>query len=836
MNQSRRVYKTSIGKLLLLLAATGFADSGLAHSPHDNISILAVSPDYQYDETLYVVILDQIQRSTDGGLTWKRLRNGLTNKASISSIALSPQFSADSTVFVSTRGDGIYISRDRGSSWHHMDEQPKQDDIRRLRISKGSADDYALLAIAEEGGLYLQVGTETAWREILGTSNVVNNVTLFADTNNIRVLAEMSDGQWHAWNSRLDIWEASAFLSEQQPYLIEAVETSTNVSLILAATTSFVLVSIDNGNTFEKKDIPQAESNDVPLRLTSFGMVEYGPADASLFSTAWKDGVYIIGNTSSQWQRQSDGLTRTVQADEFHQPHFKQLSARGDTVFVAGFDGLFRSDNGGKKWFQLETIPAKLPTSFDVKPGKQDLDHLAISTFDSGIHLSSNGGSSWKPMNYGLKNTHLWSVTFATADRPGSLLLATSNMSVYRLENSNSDWEQVILGCRATLASRSSVGRYWDRFKAFFSKPERCRHTFPHAITYSPFVTEKRQVFFGTRYDGIHRSDDDGKSWHRVLDTGGLWVDAIVPSPNQKENGFVFSSVRGDGIYRSDSGGRKWSLISNKEIGETLKQFPNSAIPLVVSPDFANDGTLFAGTISGLYESVDQGVSWGKIADAGSMPNDGAILAIALSPEFAADGEILVSVKGRGLQRSQNRGESFKKVAPQLLNDNQILSQIRYSANYQENKRVYAISEEEMFVSSNGGISWNVLRRPARYEDRSHTTRFSGNWTKIESDSFSGNTAMSSSKKGDRVELTFEGTRIGVVSTNSQDQGTANVYLDAQLIGQVDQYVAGYSPIRSISTFDGLAQGTHLIAVVVTGSHSMHSSGTRIVIDAFDVD
>ena len=88
-----------------------------AHSPHDTIDALALSPAYATDHTAFIAIADHLRKSTDGGYSWKELINGMDHKHLLGSLAVSPSFEIDKTIWVSSRGDGIYRSQDGGDTW-----------------------------------------------------------------------------------------------------------------------------------------------------------------------------------------------------------------------------------------------------------------------------------------------------------------------------------------------------------------------------------------------------------------------------------------------------------------------------------------------------------------------------------------------------------------------------------------------------------------------------------------------------------------------------------------------------------------------------------------------
>ena len=79
---------------------------------------LAVSPAFVTDRMVFAGTPDGLARSTDGGSQWERLGgNVLDEHAYVESVAVSPNYSQDRTLFVSARGQGLLQSRDGGDSF-----------------------------------------------------------------------------------------------------------------------------------------------------------------------------------------------------------------------------------------------------------------------------------------------------------------------------------------------------------------------------------------------------------------------------------------------------------------------------------------------------------------------------------------------------------------------------------------------------------------------------------------------------------------------------------------------------------------------------------------------
>ena len=78
-----------IGLLFCLFFNAAFI---YAHSPHDVIDAIALSPIYHKDKTVFIAMEETLRRTTDGGASWKDIVNGLNNKFPFTSIAISPNF------------------------------------------------------------------------------------------------------------------------------------------------------------------------------------------------------------------------------------------------------------------------------------------------------------------------------------------------------------------------------------------------------------------------------------------------------------------------------------------------------------------------------------------------------------------------------------------------------------------------------------------------------------------------------------------------------------------------------------------------------------------------
>lgn len=92
-----------------------------------NVLCMAISPDFARDETLFVGVESGLYRSTTGGRAWREPTGGGSGPqpadfAPVLSLAISPHYATDGTLWAGSEGHGLFCSRDRGKSWTPLGE------------------------------------------------------------------------------------------------------------------------------------------------------------------------------------------------------------------------------------------------------------------------------------------------------------------------------------------------------------------------------------------------------------------------------------------------------------------------------------------------------------------------------------------------------------------------------------------------------------------------------------------------------------------------------------------------------------------------------------------
>lgn len=117
--------------------------------------------------------------------------------------------------------------------------------------------------------------------------------------------------------------------------------------------------------------------------------------DRLVLASTWRGGVFRSVDGGKTWRAAKRGLTTDHQADSglFHSPHFREVrfvpgGPAGPRAYVAGFDGLFRSDDGGRSWTEVETIAHSAILDFAVADGPRGTPEVVLGTVGTGVAVS----------------------------------------------------------------------------------------------------------------------------------------------------------------------------------------------------------------------------------------------------------------------------------------------------------------------------------------------------------------------------------------------------------------------------------------------------------------
>jgi len=829
------------------LACSWSAASASAHQPHDSVRQILPSPNYAQDGILFALATDIpldeeiILRSTDRGITWRRMRRGLDRLSEVLSLCISPNFASDGVVFATAKNRGVYVSQDAGLSWTRTSYGGVPSQLLFSACSVDALGNVVLLVADANGGVSRTQDLGATW-QLLSPSHRVTAFEFSPTFAGDRLVVAGDDsGRLFVSTDGGLAWKLVTTLPGAGR--IYDIELAPGTGSAFVATAAGLYRTTDGAKTFTSVNPCLPDEGVITVAVSPTFV-----SDGTVFCGTVNEGVFKSTDGGACWTDFHQGIEfdPLLTLYRFFDLEVSPDFASDGTVFAALFEGGFRSTNGGTSWFPLETLTRGTLEDLAISPDFAADSTLALAYYGGGVLLSTDGGTSWAIANRGIANTYVYSIAFSPSYAlDGTLFCTHVGRRVLESNDRGANWQ---LGEAAPLVFSNKIG-------------------------VSPAFSVDGTVFVGSR-DALHRSLDGGDTWTQVLASSDS-IHTLELSPSFASDGTLFVAGVFEGVRRSRDAGITWDSAHSG-----LPGLGGRGHLLALSPAFASDQRIFAGTLQGLFESTDAGDNWSVVPVAG-LALDVPIDAMALSPDFDLDGVALVSTRGLGLFRTSDGGANWTEVGTELLDANVVLQRIRFSPDFSLDQTLFGFCDSELFRSLDAGLSWEEIHRnPVRHEDNvehqwttyeslgtpggsgrlpaatsqpvvacdGHSIqgaagdleppvfpelRSAGSW---ESGTVTGASARwihYSFSIGAQVRFFFVGTGVEWIGLRSQLMGIAEVTLDGVVLGTVDQFGTSFEAMVKLYSVSGLANGLHELVIVSTDQSS--GGGFGLAVDAFDV-
>ena len=236
----------------------------------------------------------------------------------------------------------------------------------------------------------------------------------------------------------------------------------------------------------------------------------------------------------------------------------------------------------------------------------------------------------------------------------------------------------------------------------------------------TPFVPYNKEMVAGPNKQlflvdgGLFKSNNDGHFWFDISNNKG--IDTIALSPNFIQDQTFFVGLkfdRYDALRITTDGGRSWHSPS--------EPIPGNVNQITVSPAFTQDNTVFAKTFDGdskLIKSQDGGNTWQTLT---ISPSTVFPLSITISPSFASDRTLLLTVSQNGvikLMRSNDAGDTWS-FFPLVLDPDDEFSYMMtpaFSPDYQNDNILFLHTSpyDNLYKSEDDGQSWHKINKSGK--------------------------------------------------------------------------------------------------------------------------
>jgi len=192
----------------------------------------------------------------------------------------------------------------------------------------------------------------------------------------------------------------------------------------------------------------------------------------------------------------------------------------------------------------------------------------------------------------------------------------------------------------------------------------------------------------GSPDGGIYISNDGGTTWASEAEMGGQSIRALTTAPSDPKI-VVAGTLKG--VYQSMDGGSHWRLISPEGSIE-LHEVESIAI------DPVNPQIIYAGTWHLPWKTTDGGLHWNNIKE--GVIEDSDVFSIIVDPK--QPNEMYMSACS-GIYKSVNAGEKFQKIQgiPSTARRTRVLMQDPLHLNI-----VFAGTTEGLWRTTDSGKTW----------------------------------------------------------------------------------------------------------------------------------
>lgn len=210
---------------------------------------------------------------------------------------------------------------------------------------------------------------------------------------------------------------------------------------------------------------------------------------------------------------------------------------------------------------------------------------------------------------------------------------------------------------------------------------------------------DSRHLYLGTETGWLYESHDGGSSWSRVSEIGkrdDLVIKNILIDPSNTKHlivgVFKFDHPDG-GIFISDDGGKNWYEQAEMR-GQSVRSMARS---------LSNPQEIVAGTLSGIYRTMDNGMHWALISPAGSTEIH-EVESLAIDP---VNPQIIYAGTWHLPWKTVDGGEHWENIKRGIIDDSDVFSIIVDPA---KPKTVYASACSGIYKSLDGADQFKKIQ------------------------------------------------------------------------------------------------------------------------------
>ena len=406
-----------------------------------------------------------------------------------------------------------------------------------------------------------------------------------------------------------------------------------------------------------------------------------------IYAGTYVDGVFKSEDAGQTWQQLDTG--------EHTSPTIKSLAiippaaSDGPTVvYVGTASSLLRSLNRGVTWQRLGDF--NFVNTIAIHPRQWWVLYLGTN---AGLYKSFDYGDHWASFGAGIPEELDIQSLVIDPQTPSTLYAGTWGGGVYKSVDDGLTWTPSNQGMENSFVYTLAIdpqtpttlyaGTDQGVFKSEDGAATWRRTLDSKTLSLSMSPGDARILYAGLDHRGVMRSEDAGESWTpRIRGLTNSVVHAIAPVPGEK-NGFLVGTD--SGLWMWDRARDTWQRTAVTDPVMAIVQSPSPSV-------------LYAASCFHIYKSEDSGATWQSVADLGRNR------VLAVHPQ---DDQILYVGTWSRLYKSRDGGVTWEETG---LTD-VIVGDILIDPNDPQVVYVGTWGDDKMYKSEDGGASWRVINR-----------------------------------------------------------------------------------------------------------------------------
>jgi photosystem II stability/assembly factor-like uncharacterized protein len=374
------------------------------------------------------------------------------------------------------------------------------------------------------------------------------------------------------------------------------------------------------------------------------------------------------------------------------------------TIFAATLDGILKSTDGGTSWSPVNSgLPADAGrgygiTSLAIDPQNPTTIYAGIyggnAVRSGGVFKTTDGGDSWNAAKSGLPDGGVIALAI-NPQNPGTIY--ASSRGVFKSTDGGASWSAMNSGLEG------DIGYLGFPFSALAIDPEN-----PDTIYAAGFDT------------ALYKTTNGGARWtvvgYDLLFGYGRQAESVFAvAIDPRDSNIVFAGTSA-GASKSIDGGVSWSAVKSRLITDANGPLAISALAI----DSQNPDTVYAiEAHTGVFKTTDAGTTWTTVYSEPTTP--AGLTVLRIDPQ---DPGTMYAGTPIGIFKTTDGGANWTAVNAGLPNDtNGHLFICTMAIDPQTPSTIYALYAVTsadvgfwvgagVFKSVDGGVNWTRLNTP----------------------------------------------------------------------------------------------------------------------------